>query len=225
MVRPKPKTLTSKHATGWEKVLLTGKNREQDHAHMRWWSGWIDGESGRGTYGHITTRDIDVGQCKAHQQQRSGPLSLFCWTQMAHFLHIQSKSGLWHHRSLPSEGVVALPLCRLPVIIRTGGLRVHDCNCNFFQTCDMWKIKPCDDPTSCTCFNLTAAVCVVCLHYRRVCPSEGCHGEKETDSKGRTRLALRDPLVYPLQSGVCARRQPETRRKSLLSTAANVQIK
>lgn len=73
--------------------------------------------------------------------------------------------------------------------------------------------------------SLTAAVCVICLHYRRVCPSEGCHGEKETDSKGRTRLALRDPLVYPLQSGVCARRQPETRRKFPLSPPANVQMK
>lgn len=72
---------------------------------------------------------------------------------------------------------------------------------------------------------LTVAVCVVCLYCRRVCPSESYHGEKETDSKGRTRLALRDPLVYPLQSGVCARRQPETRRKSPLSTPTNVQMK
>lgn len=32
--------------------------------------------------------------------------------------------------------------------IRTGGLHVHDCTWNFFQTCDMWKLKPCDNPTS-----------------------------------------------------------------------------
>lgn len=156
-------------------------------------------------------------------QQCSGPPSLFCWTQIASFLHIQSKSGLWCHRNLSSEGVVALCLCRLPVIYPD---RPTCPWLNFFQTCDMWKLKPCDDPTSCTCFNpLTAVVCVVCLHYRWVCPSESCHGEKETDSKGRTRLALWDPLVYPLQSGVCARRQPKTWRKSPLSTAANVQIK
>lgn len=102
MVRPKPKTLTSKHATGREKVLLRARNGEQDHAHMRWWSGWVDGESGRGTDGHITTRDIDVGQCKAHQQQHSGPLSLF----VGHKWPIFSISS----PNLASDTIEAFPL-------------------------------------------------------------------------------------------------------------------
>lgn len=43
---------------------------------------------------------------------------------------------------------------------------------------------------------------VSCLSSRWVCPSEDGHGEEEADCQGRQRMALRHPLLYPLQGGV-----------------------
>lgn len=128
--------------------------------------GRVDG----GVDEHITTDRTLSGTwyaktVNAHLQQCSGPPSLFCGTQIVHFLHIQSKSDTIETFP-PKVLLLFLPVDFL-LFIWTGGLHVHDCASNFFQTCDMWKLKPCDDPTSCTCFNpLTAAMCVVCLHYR-----------------------------------------------------------
>lgn len=40
------------------------------------------------------------------------------------------------------------------------------------------------------------------LLTRRVCASKSCDGEEEADCQGRKRLALWDPLLYSLQSGL-----------------------
>lgn len=171
MVRPKPKTLTSKHATGRGQVLLTERNCEQDHAYMRWWSGWVDGESGWGMDGHIATHRTLSGTCYAKTYMPVNIKLIFssvlghCRPFVGHKWPVFSISS----PNLASDTIEAFPLKVLLLFlsvdfllcIRTGGLHVHDCTWNFFQTCDMWILKPCDDPTSCTCFNpLTAAVCV-----------------------------------------------------------------
>lgn len=60
---------------------------------------------------------------------------------------------------------------------------------------------------------------------RRVRAAEGRHGEEEAECTGRKRLAVRDPLLHPLQSGLRASGQPQAGCESLSTAGGRFKTK
>lgn len=80
-------------------------------------------------------------------------------------------------------------------------------------TPDLYRIK---NPAA--CLRLLSSA-------RRVRAAEGRHGEEEAECTGRKRLAVRDPLLHPLQSGLCASGQPQAGCESLSTAVGRFKTK